>query len=172
MLHGSGVAMITVARAKHKNASSFHSTHLLTTIQNERKPSITLIITTRNNKISWASQYSQSEKGHVFTSWLWVLLSMLVRHPSHHYFTYFFCLLYVAYACMYGYNNSIGGTCEAIVQRESFIFCHYLWNSWDRGLDVFYVATTMCTGLTKPCSNFGLLFCLTFQFFTTAADLL
>jgi len=46
-----------------------------------------------------------------------------------------------------------------------FSFCHYLWNSWDRGLNVFSVATTKCTGLIKCCSNFGLLFCLTCQLF-------
>jgi len=26
-----------------------------------------------------------------------------------------------------------------VVQRESFIFCHYLWISWHRGLDVLFV---------------------------------
>ena len=42
---------------------------------------------------------------------------------------------------------------------------------------MFSMATTKCTGLMKPRSNFGLLFCLTeskvlvvCQFFTTAAD--
>jgi len=52
MLHCSGVAMLTVTRADHKNASSFHSSHLLTTIWNERKSCIMLIITIRNNKLS------------------------------------------------------------------------------------------------------------------------
>jgi len=103
---------------------------------------------------------------------LLVLLSMLICYPSHHYFSHFYCLLCIAYACIYGYINSIVGTCQAMVQRESFIFCHYLWNSWNRGLDVFSVATTKCTGLIKPWSNFGLFFFLTCQFFTTAADLL
>ena len=100
------------------------------------------------------------------------MLSILIRHPSHHYVSYFFCLLYIDFTCMYGYINSIVGTCQAMVQRESLIFCHYLWNSWDRGLDVFSVATTKCIGLIKPWSNFRSLFCLTCQFFTTAADLL
>jgi len=45
--------------------------------------------------------------GLVFNSRLWVLLSVLNRHPSHHYFSYFFCLLCIAYACMYGYITSI-----------------------------------------------------------------
>jgi len=31
-------------------------------------------------------KYSQAAKGFVFNSRLWVLLSMLSRHPSHHYF--------------------------------------------------------------------------------------
>jgi len=44
---------------------------------------------------------------------------------------------------------------------ESFIFCHYLWISWHRGFDVFATAATKCTGLMKPWSNLGLLFCLT-----------
>ena len=86
-------------------------------------------------------------------------------HPFYQYFSYFFCLLYIAYACMYGYINSIVGTCQTMVQRQSLIFCHYLWKSWNRGLDAFSVATTKCTGLIQPWSNFGLLFCLTCQFF-------
>ena len=32
----------------------------------------------------------------------------------------FFCLLYTAYACTYGCMNSIVGTCQTMVQRESF----------------------------------------------------
>jgi len=80
--------------------------------------------------------------------------------------------LYIAYACMYGYINSIVDACQAMVQQESLISCHYLWSSWDRGLDVSSVATTKCTGLIKPCSSFSLLFCLTCQFCTTVADLL
>jgi len=71
---------------------------------------------------------------------------MLIRYPSHYYFSYFYCLLCIAYACINGYINSIVGTCQALVQRESFIFCHYLLNSWDRGVDVFSVATTKCIG--------------------------
>jgi len=52
-------------------------------------------------------------------------------------------------------------------RREVLFFCHNLWNSWewDRGLDVFSVATTKCTGPITPWSNFGLLFCFTGQFF-------
>jgi len=41
-----------------------------------------------------------------------------------------------------------------------FIFYHYLWISWHRGVDVFSMATTKCTGLMKPRRNLGLLFCL------------
>ena len=52
---------------------------------------------------------------------LWVWLSMLIRHPSHHYFSYFFYLLFIAHACIYGYINSIVGTYQAMVQQESFI---------------------------------------------------
>jgi len=44
---------------------------------------------------------------------------------------------------------------------ESFIFCHYMWISWNRGFDVFSMATTKCTELMKPRSNLALLFCLT-----------
>jgi len=66
---------------------------------------------------------------------------------------------------MYGYVNIIVVTCQAMVQRESFIICHDLWNSWDCGLDVFSVATIKFTRLIKPCSKLGLLFCLTCQFF-------
>ena len=40
--------------------------------------------------------------GLVFTSRLWILLSLLVSHPSRHYFSYFFCLLYM---CMYVWLN-------------------------------------------------------------------
>jgi len=36
-LYCSGVAMLMSPGADHKHASSFHSLHLLTTIQNERK---------------------------------------------------------------------------------------------------------------------------------------
>jgi len=36
-----------------------------------------------------------------FYSRLWILLTLLASHPSRHYFSYFFCLLYI-YACMYG----------------------------------------------------------------------
>jgi len=97
---------------------------------------------------------------------------MLIRYPSHHYFSYFYCLLCIAYVCIYGYIYSIVGTCQPLVQREGFIFCHYLWNSWDRGLDVFCMATTKCTGLIKPWSNFGFFDVLLVNFFTTAADLL
>jgi len=52
MLYCSGVAMLMSPGADRKNASSFHSLHLLTTIQNEKKTCITLIITIRNNKAS------------------------------------------------------------------------------------------------------------------------
>jgi len=75
---------------------------------------------------------------------------MLIRHPSHHYFSYFYCLLCTAYACMYDYINSIIGTSQALLQRESFIFCHYFLKSWDRGVDVFSVAATKCIGLIQP----------------------
>jgi len=50
---------------------------------------------------------------------------MLIRYP-YHYFSYFYCLLSIAYVCMHGYINSIVGTCQALVQWESCIFCHYL----------------------------------------------
>jgi len=59
-------------------------------------------------------KYSQTEKGLVFNSRLWVLLSMLTRHPSHYYFFHFFCLPCVACACV--------GTCQPMVQRESLFF--------------------------------------------------
>jgi len=38
-------------------------------------------------------KYPQTENGLAFNSRLWVLLSMPVRHPYHHW-SYFFCLLY------------------------------------------------------------------------------
>jgi len=80
-------------------------------------------------------------------------------------FPIFFCLICIDYACMYGCIYSIVGTCQAMVQQESSIFfirptCETV------GTVVFSVATAKCTGLIKPWSNFGLLFCLTFQFFT------
>jgi len=66
-----------------------------------------------------------------------------------------------------------------VVQLESFIFCHYLWISWHRGFYVFSMAGTKCTGLIKPWSNFGVLFCLTkskvlvvCQFFYNCGNLL
>jgi len=42
-----------------------------------------------------------------------------------------------------------------------FYFWHYLRINWHRGFDVFSMATTKYTGLMKPWSNLGLLFCLT-----------
>jgi len=42
-----------------------------------------------------------------------------------------------------------------------FYFLSLLVNHWHRGFDVFSMATTKCTGLLKPWSNLGLLFCLT-----------
>jgi len=51
-------------------------------------------------------------------------------------------------------GTSAGKFCSAgkfyMVQRESFIFYLYLWNSWDPGLDVFSVTNTKCPGLKKP----------------------
>ena len=38
----------------------------------------------------------------------------------------FFCLLYIAYACMYGCINSIVATCQATVQRGKFHFLSLL----------------------------------------------
>ena len=112
-------------------------------------------------------KFSQTERGLIFNSTLWILLSLLVSHSSRHYFSYFFCLLCTAYACINGYINSRIGTCQALIQRKSFIFYHYLLNSWDRGVDVFSVAVTKCIGLMKLWSNFGLLFFLTWQFLST-----
>ena len=43
-------------------------------------------------------KYSKTERDLVFYSRLWILLSLLVSHPSRHYCSYFFCLLYI---CMY-----------------------------------------------------------------------
>jgi len=75
--------------------------------------------------LSITTKYSQTKKGLVFDSRLWILLTVLVLHPSHHCFSYFFCLLYIDYACMYGCINSLVGTYQAIVQRESFTFCRW-----------------------------------------------
>jgi len=47
MLYCSGVAMFMSPGANHNNASSFHSSHLLTRKENERKSCIVLI---SNNK--------------------------------------------------------------------------------------------------------------------------
>jgi len=102
-------------------------------------------------------KYSQTAKGHVSNSRLWVLLSMLIRHASHHYFFNLLCLLCIVYTCV--------GTYQAMVQRESFIFCHYLWNSWDRGLNVFSVATTKCTGLKSAVATSVCFFVLLVSFF-------
>jgi len=55
------------------------------------------------------TKYSQTERGLVFNSRLWILLSLLVGHPSRHYFSDFFAFFTFAY--MYGYINSIAGTC-------------------------------------------------------------
>jgi len=151
MLNCSGVAMLMSPGADHKN---------------ERKSSIMLIITIRNNKTSWTSQSNSHKlKGVLFlildygSCFLFVLATLLVIT-----FPIFFCLLCIAYACINGYVNSRIGTCQALIQRKSFIFYHYLLNSWDREVDVVSVATTMCIGLMKPWSNFSLLFCLTCQF--------
>jgi len=111
-------------------------------------------------------KYSQTERGLVFNSRLWILLSLLVSHPSRHYFSYFSCLLCI---CMYVWLNKwhnwhmLG--CGSAGKFYFLSFCHYLWISWHRGFDVFSMATTKFTGPMKPWSNFCMLFCLTCQFF-------
>jgi len=40
------------------------------------------------NILNITIKYSQTEKGLVFNSRLWILLSLLVSHPSRHYFSY------------------------------------------------------------------------------------
>jgi len=45
-------------------------------------------------------KYSETERGIVFKSRLWILLSLLVSHPSRSYFSYFFA--FFTFACMYG----------------------------------------------------------------------
>jgi len=47
-------------------------------------------------------KYSQTERGLVFNSRLWILLSLLVSHPSRHDIFYCFCLRYI---CMYVWLN-------------------------------------------------------------------
>ena len=150
--------MLMLPRVNHKNASSFHSSHLLKTTQNERKSYIMLIITIRNNKASWTSQSNTHKpKGVLFlildygSCFLYLLATLLV-------ITSIFSA-FVACACMYGQINCIAGTCQAVVQRESLIFCHYMWISWYRWFDVFSMATTKCIGLMTR-SNMGLLFVL------------
>ena len=87
MFYCSGVAMLMLAGADHINASSFHSSHFLTTIYNERKSCIMLIITIRNNKASWTSQSNaQKLKGVLFLDYGSCFL-LLVSHPSRHYFS-------------------------------------------------------------------------------------
>jgi len=44
-------------------------------------------------------KYSETERSRVFNYRLWILLSLLVGHPSRH-FSYFFA--FFTFACMYG----------------------------------------------------------------------
>jgi len=80
MLYCSGVAMLMSPGADHKNTFSFHSSHLLTTIKNEKKSCIMLIITIKINKASWTSQSNTQKLKRV----LFLILD---------YGTCFFCLL-------------------------------------------------------------------------------
>jgi len=119
-----------------------------------------LIITIWNNKVSWTSHWhTQTEKDLVCNSRLWVATLLIIAFPI------FMPSLHSLCMHVWLYINGIAGTCQAMVQRESIIFRHYLWNSWDSGFNVFSVATTKCTGLIKPWSNFGLIFCLSCEFF-------
>jgi len=54
------------------------------------------------------TKYSETERSLDFNSRLWILLSLFVGHPSRH-FSYVFA--FFTFACMYGYINSIAGTC-------------------------------------------------------------
>jgi len=71
-------------------------------------------------------KYSQTEKGLVFHSLLWILLSLLVSHPSRRYFSYFFCLLYV---CMYAVtdlrigqkSHGLGPSAFGVPAQQSFL---------------------------------------------------
>ena len=47
-------------------------------------------------------KYSQTKRVLVFNSRLWILLSLLVSHPSRHYISYFFFLRYI---CIYVWLN-------------------------------------------------------------------
>jgi len=48
-------------------------------------------------------KYSETERSLDFNFRLWILLSLVVGHPSRHYFSYSFCLLYI---CMYVWLNN------------------------------------------------------------------
>jgi len=45
-------------------------------------------------------KYSETERGLVFNSRKWILLYLLVRHPSRHYFSYLFLLSLHLHVCM------------------------------------------------------------------------
>jgi len=72
--------------------------------------------------------YSQSEKGLVFNFRLWVcflcLFATLLIIRA--YFSYFFCLLYIAYTCTYGCIQSIVGTCQVYGSAGKFYFLSLL----------------------------------------------
>ena len=56
------------------------------------------------------------------------------------------------------YINTKVSTCQVLVQWEIFIFCHYLWNTWDYGFVVFLF--TKCTVVARLWHTFHLLFVL------------
>ena len=101
MLDYSGVAMLMTPGADHKNAFLFP---LLTFAYNNTKWEKIVYHAYCNNKewsiLNITIKHSQTERGLVFNSRLWILLSLLVSHPSRHYFSYFSAFL--TYACMYG----------------------------------------------------------------------
>ena len=85
MLYCSSVAMLMSPGADHYNASSFHSSRLLTTIEMRENHVSWLLVTIRNNKASWTSQSNTQILKMIFLSnldygscFLYLLATLLV----------------------------------------------------------------------------------------------
>ena len=80
--------------------------------------------------------------------------STSIRRPSHGKFIY--CLANVRLMAHHTSRHLLIIVCtfQVLIQRESFIFCQDLWNSWDHGCVVFSMAANKV--LARPWRNFDL----------------
>ena len=69
----------------------------------------------------------------------------------------FYCLaniLLMAYLTRRYINTIVCMPYQVLLQREGFVFCHYLWNTWEHGFVVFSTVFMKCTVLAWPCMTF------------------